>query len=472
MQIDIIKGIYVDGADYREFYPINLMPSYMQSGVSSSYLKLVEGIQGIDDISNIGIDRGGINVEGLLYRAIGSKFFYVTPTNGIVEIGNITNDNNNVLFAYSFDKIAIVSNKKAFLYDYLSGAGFEEITDPDLGLVDSVIWVDGYFVFSDGEFIIVTELNDPKSIDPFKYGSSEANPDPIIALLKLKNEVVALNRYTIEFFSNVNSTGFPFSRISGAQIMRGCIGKEACCVIDNSIMFLGGGENEEIGIYEGGNGSSVKISSKELDRIISQYTEQELSLTKLELRLIQDELLLYVHFLRDTYVYNFTASRLLQNKIWFRLDSFEDGVNNYFDAWNFVYCYNNWYCGRRSQDGIGVLSFDVKKHWGMDVKWCFQTPILFNEDRGGIVHEISLQGNVNNLPLQNQSYIGTQYSYDGVNFSQVKYVYSGTQGARNSRYRWRNNGYFEKTRIQRFFGNSDVDISFSRLDARIEGLRW
>jgi hypothetical protein len=35
-------------------------------------------------------------------------------------------------------------------------------------------------------------------VDSFKYGSSEVDPDPVKALLKVRNEVYALNRHTIE----------------------------------------------------------------------------------------------------------------------------------------------------------------------------------------------------------------------------------------------------------------------------------
>ena len=76
-------------------------------------------------------------------------------------------------------------------------------------------------MLTDGEFLIVTELNDPFSVSPLKYGSSEADPDPVKAILKLRNEPYALNRYTIEVFDNVGGEGFPFQRIEGAQTQTG-----------------------------------------------------------------------------------------------------------------------------------------------------------------------------------------------------------------------------------------------------------
>jgi hypothetical protein len=57
---------------------------------------------------------------------------------------------------------------------------------------------------------VVTELSNPLAVNPLKYGSSEVDPDPVVALIKLRNEVYALNRNTIEVFDNVGGELFPF----------------------------------------------------------------------------------------------------------------------------------------------------------------------------------------------------------------------------------------------------------------------
>lgn len=109
-------------------------------------------------------------------------------------------------FDYSFDYLAI--NSSPYLYLYSPEKGLKQVTDGDLGKVKDVVWIDGYFMSTDGEFLVVTELTDPFAVNPLKYGSSEADPDPINALFKLRNEVYALNRYTIEVFDNVGVKTF------------------------------------------------------------------------------------------------------------------------------------------------------------------------------------------------------------------------------------------------------------------------
>ena len=97
---------------------------------------------------------------------------------------------------------------------------------------------------TDKEFIVVTDIGNPFSVNPLKYASSEADPDDIVAIKKIRNEAYIINRNTIEVFDNVGGSGFPFSRIEGSQIEKGSIGTKSVCVMDENIAFLGSGVNE------------------------------------------------------------------------------------------------------------------------------------------------------------------------------------------------------------------------------------
>ena len=227
---------------------------------------------------------------------------------------------------YSFDYLGIVDDNQFFLYDQVT---LQQVTDPDLGDVFDFIWVDGYFMLTDGEFLIVTELNDPFSINPIRYGSSEADPDPVKALLKVRNEPYALNRYTIEVFDNVGGTGFPFQRVDGAQVMRGTIGTYTCCVYLESVAFVGGGRGESIAIWLVSSGSSVKLSTREIDIILAGYSEEILSEALLEPRVDKGHQHLYLHLPDQTLVYDGAASNAVGEAVWFRLGSTIEELGQY-----------------------------------------------------------------------------------------------------------------------------------------------
>src|SRR5690606_10602327 len=101
---------------------------------------------------------------------------------------------------------------------YWDGVALTQMTDPDLGFVVTVMWIDGYFMVTDGFTVAVTELNDPFSIDPLKYGSSEVDPDPIVAFRKIRGEAYFVNANTTENQQNVGGNGFPFARNPGGMI--------------------------------------------------------------------------------------------------------------------------------------------------------------------------------------------------------------------------------------------------------------
>jgi hypothetical protein len=215
MQIPILSGIYTDnGPDLRTSYPVNLVPVPKQSGISAGFLRPGDGI--VANGTGPGTDRGGINWRGKCYRVMGTKLVEVASNGAVTVLGDVGGPTNGlVTFDYSFDQLAIASGGRLY---YWNETTLTQVTDPDLGTVLDVVWVDGYFMTTDGEFLIVTELSDPTQVNPLKYGSSEVDPDPVVALLKLRNEIYALNRNTIEVFDNVGGDLFPFARIAGAQV--------------------------------------------------------------------------------------------------------------------------------------------------------------------------------------------------------------------------------------------------------------
>lgn len=447
MQIPIVQGIYTD-IDFRSFYPRNMIPIPKQSGISAGYLRQAEGL--VEFGEGDATDRGGIEWNNVLYRVIGSKLVKITSDGLISIIGDVGNNGKEVSFTYSFDRLAIASNGDLF---YLQGSTLTQVTDPDLGVALDVVWVDGYFMTTDGEYLVVTELSDPTSVDPLKYGSSEADPDPIKALLKIRNEVYALNRYTIEIFDNVGGSDFPFARVESAQIEKGVVGTHACSEYLGGIAFVGGGKNESIAIWLGGNATANKLSTKEIDRLIAE--EYNVENIVLETRIDKTHQLLYVHLSNKTLVYDAIASNALQIPIWFILDT----NGSQYKAKNFIWCYDKWIFGDPTSNKIGYLDESVNTHFGEENEWEFSTGIIYNESRGAILHQIELVGLKNGLT---EGVIYTDYSLDGENYTTPTSVSIG------KRMVWFQQGMMQDQRIQRFRGTSNISIA--RLEVQIEGL--
>ena len=466
MQIPILSGTYTDNAvDFRVQYPLNLIPVATAQGISNGYLRPADGL--VSAGTGPGVDRGGINWNGAHYRVMGTSLVQISEAGAVTTIGTIPGT-DRVIFTYSFDYLAINGNSQLYLYD---GMTLTQVTDPDLGTVVDVTWIDGYFLTTDGEFLVITELNDPFTVDPLKYGSSEVDPDPVEGLLKIRNEIYALNRYTVEVFTDVGGTGFPFERIQGAQLQRGCIGRNAKAVFLEQCAFVGGGRNESPAVWLGANGNTQKLSTREIDLILQEYTESQLSAVFMETRVDASYQQVLIHLPDQTLVYDAAASAALSQPVWFILSTSLTGSGSWRST-ALVYVFDRWWTGDKASSTFGYLTDTISSHWGQRIGWSFQTGILYNEGRGAIIHELELVALTGRVALGQDPRISTTYSVDGMSYSQPKWVKAGKIGDRSQRLVWLQQGAMRNWRLQRFHGTSDAYASFARLEARLEGLNF
>lgn len=466
MKIPILSGIYTDAAsDFRVSYPVNMLIVPGSNGIDNSYLRPADGMVSVG--SGPGSDRGAIEWQGQHYRVMGQSLVRISSDGVVTVLGNVGGTNQLVTFDYSFDRLAIASNGNLF---YWNGTSLQQVTDPDLGTVVDVVWVDGYFMTTDGTSLVVTELLDPTSVNPLKYGSSEVDPDSVVALLKVRNEVYALNRHTIEVFDNIGGDFFPFQRIDGAQIPKGCIGTQACCVYEGAVAFLGGGRNEAPSIYIGVNGQAKQISTQEIDRILLGYTEAQLQSVKLEARNDKAQRLLYVHLPDRTLVFDAAVSAALDSQAWVVLTSTLGAGFTQYKARNFVWVYDKWWAADPAANTFGTLTQAIGTHWGLNVRWEFGTIILYNEGRGAILHQLELVALTGRVALGVDPTISTSYSVDGVTWSQPRFIKAGAQGDRIRRLAWWQQGYMRNMRMQRFQGDTQTHLAITRLEAQIEAL--
>lgn len=466
MQVPILNGIYADTSpDFRTSYPHNMVPVPKANGISAGYLRPADGLVTLN--AGLGVDRGGIQWRGECYRVQGTRFLKVASDGTVTDIADV-GAGGPVTMDYSFDYLGIASGGDLFLYD---GATLTQITDPDLGTVLSFVWLDGYFVTTDGEFLVVTELNDPFSVNPLKYGSSEIDPDPIVTVLKLRNEVYAVNSTTIEVFDNVGGAGFPFARINGAQIQRGSVGTHAACIFDEKLAFVGGGKNEAPSVYIGGSGQTSKISTQEIDEVLATYSTAELAGLVAEQRIYRSHKWLHIHLPDQTLVYDLATSAEMQVPVWFTLSGGAVDKEQY-PARGFVWCYDKWVAGDPVTGAISEMVQDVSTHFGGEVGWRFGTGLLYNESKGALIRSLELVALTGAVALGVNPVVSTRYTVDGITYSQPKTISAGEQGQRAKRLQWRNQGKLDQWRSQEFYGTSDAHITISRLEAGVEGLQW
>lgn len=447
-QIPLLGGMVANGqAEFVESPPINLEPVAIDNKISTGQFRAPAGL--VPHSTGPGTDRGAIVWNGRHFRVMGTKLVEV----GVGVIGDV-GGSGPVAMDYGFDRLSIQSGQSLF---YLDANGLTQVTDTDLGRVNDALWVDGYFMTTDGSYVVVTQLSDPTQVDPLKYGSAEEDPDMITGLIKVRGEVYVTGRHTIEVMSNVGGNGFPFAVIDGATIPYGCVSPSAKCHFAESFAFVGSGRNEALGVYVAGSGTAVKLSTRALDRALSTIPDP----TKIEMEAwaYLDEKRLFVHFPNETWVYCDGASRKLGEPIWYRRTRCPRHA---------VEMNGTWYAA--IGDEIGKLSHDVSTILGDPVEWRFDTPFAHADGAAYILGGIELVGLPGRMPFQEEGTAFFSYSVDGETYSRERMIRLGKAGERRRRMIWRPNCRIPNYATFRFRGFDASMPGFTKIEADVEPL--
>lgn len=458
MRIPLLSGVVADGsAEYLTALPVNLEVVATDNKIAAAQFRAPAGA--VTHVTGPGADRGGIDYDGRHIRVMGTKLVEIA---GAVTILGEVGGTGPVTFAEGFGRLAIRSGTSLF---YLVGSDLTEVTDPDLGPVKDALWIDGYFMTTDGTSIVVTELNDPTKIEPLKYGSAEEDPDMVTGLMKVANEAYAVGRYTIQVFGNVGGSGFPFARIKGATIPQGCVGPNAKCLFADSFAFIGGGRGEAVGVYVAGQGSATRISPRVIDDELAKVSDP--TQIVLESRTYRAERRLLIHLPDKTLVFLTNVSKTLEQPAWYVAQS---GRGNPYRLRNAVMVGGRWFVGDTQSNAIGVLDETVSTHFGDKAEWQFTAGLIYNEARGGIVNTLELIGLPGRAPLGEEPQAFLSMTRDGETWTEERPCSLGKRGERNTRIQWRPRARFANQLGLRFRGYNDAMPGFAALEAGITPL--
>ncbi len=467
MQVPLIAGAKAgqDGG-FSVSYPVNLEPVPSETGISKGYMRSAAGV--VQFASVPGIDRGGINWNGVLYRVCGTKLVKIGQS-GVVTILGDVGGSGQVVMDYGFDRLAINSGNNLYYWD---GMTLTQVTDPNLGPVKDFLWINGYYATTDGTSIVVTDLADPFSINPLKYGSAEEDPDMVVGLFKLRGELYALGQYTIQVFSNVGGSGFPFQANTAATVPVGIVGRDAKCRYYRTLAFVGQEREGETptapAVYLMDGGSATKISTREIDDQLAKVAD--LSSIVCESRTYRDERRLLIHLGDRTLVYCANASRISGEACWYTARS-GLGMNKVYRARNAVFCYNEWICGDTETANVGKLDEKTSTQFGEESGWRFETIFVYNQARCGILHTLELVGLPGRAALGEKPVAFMSTTMDGQSWSIERSASTGARGDTAKRVQWRPHRRFNNYIGLRFRGASNALAGWAACEVEVEPLK-
>lgn len=377
--INLIKGDKIGSeTDYRDALPVNMFGVLKPVLGAAGYMIQYQGITSF--ASTNGADRGGIYNErfGDHYRVAAGRFISINESGVVTDLGGLPNDTKNVSLPYSFNTQGILSFNRFFLYS--PSGGLSEVTDPDLGDPIDVVWIDGYYFFTDGDFLFHTEINDETSIDPLAFATAEFMPDKSLGLGKTQdNKVIVFGRYTTEYFVNVASDPFAFQRVQTRAIKIGIVGTYCKAEAAGKWYILGGRKEEAVSVHVLGVGSAQKVATREVDKIIGKYTESELANAYVEAYEEDGYSFVLITLPNDTLLFNETlASSAGIDQAWTILRSDTLG-NDPYRGWHYVFDarIGHWLMGDRNTNDIGLLDNTTATQYDAIAEWLLFTPFVY-----------------------------------------------------------------------------------------------
>lgn len=462
-QISIVSGIYSnDQADYRQSYPVNYYPVVLQSGLSNSYLRQTPGCSQF--AFGVGAERGSIEFQGLLYKVSGTTLIRVYENGVVEELDNIPGS-GLVSIAKSIDRICIVADGRAFYWTFSNG--LEEITDPDFSRATDVIYVDGYFLFIDEQYIFNSELNNPMAINPISFGSAEVEGDANVAIVKVRNESFVCGSETIEVFQNVGGSGFPFQRVIGAMITKGVVGTHALWECEDALFFVGAGRGEAPSVYLAAGGQANKVATDEVEKIIQSYTGEQLASVSCETYTANGQYFVLVHLPDLTLVYDLYGSKAAGTALWHVRQS-NDG--SAYRLRGFQRIFGKWIVGDLLDGRIGELSDGLATEYGMAIFREFTTPMGFADGKGFITNAVTLFGLPGRTPLLTNPKVSMSASRNGITWSQERWAASGKRGMFDYLPEWRRLGWAGSQMSLKFRVANESFFTPARLEVSVEAL--
>jgi hypothetical protein len=464
MQIPLISGIgTTETAEFEEVYPTSLEQIGGQNGIAKGQVRLAPGSVTVS--TGPGVCRGAILWSATHLRVMGTKLVSVDK-NGITTTLGDVGGTGPVSWARGFDRIGIRSGTSLY---YWNGTTLTEVTDTDLGKCLDVAWLNGQFFSTDGTYILAADIDDPTSWTATRYGSAESSPDAVTGLIVSRNEMFVLGDNTIEVDSYTGGSNFPLTVNTGATIPKGCVGPMAKCLYSQSFAFVGGGFNEQPGVFLQDGASAQKISTRAIDKMLASVADP--SLIEMESRVSDDEERLFIHLPDKTLVFLMNASTAAQDKVWYIAKSGR-GMENAYRLRHPVLAYGKWWVGDTETASLGTLSDQTGDHFGDSTGWQFQTTLTWNKAKGFIVHDFELVG-LYGRGVASPAVVYWSSSKDGQTWSMERANRMPVSGDRKGRLTWNPHARYRNYATWRFRGDSNSLIGIAALnvpDDSIESL--
>lgn len=216
--------------------------------------------------------RGGAVMNNILYVVAGNKFGSVSSAGTVTIIGTVNTAVGRVSMAVnraSTQQLCFVDGTDGWIYD--TSGGLQQIVDADFNAADTVAFQDGYFVFNESgtSRFFISNLDAGLSYTATDFAEAEGDPDAVLAVFSNHRELWVFGEKTIEVYYNSGNADFPFERIAGAYLERGCAAAFSIASDDNTLFWLG----DDKVVYRAAGYSPQRVSTHAIEEAIRKMSD-------------------------------------------------------------------------------------------------------------------------------------------------------------------------------------------------------
>ena len=224
--------------------------------------------------------RGCIAYNDLAYFVIGNSLYEIDSQGDSTFRGNLNSFSGRVAMAHNGTRqdqnqqIMIVDGTNGYIYNNDTQT-LVEITDEDFKPSNSVVFLDGYFIFNhkDTDRFAFTGLYDGENILFSDIESVDAFPDNLLNVIADRRELFLFCEQTVEIWYNSGNLDNTFQRFQGGMTEMGCVAAYSPAQFDNSIVWLARNKRGDgMVCILADNYRPEVISTQEINYQIAQYS--------------------------------------------------------------------------------------------------------------------------------------------------------------------------------------------------------
>jgi len=212
-------------------------------------------------------------MNGVLYAVSGTELYSITSLGVATLLGTIAG-NVRCSMEHNGDQLCIVNGVNGYIYEV--GVGLTQITDATFlsYTVTKVVYLERRFIFFGSgtrQFFCSNSL-DGLNYDALFFDNSYTDPENIVSIIADHGEIWLFGMKGTEVWVyNRQEADFPYSRIDGSFVEKGCGALHSPAKIDNSFFWLG----HDLVVYRADGYKPTRISTHAIEHKIKNYARTD-----------------------------------------------------------------------------------------------------------------------------------------------------------------------------------------------------